>query len=259
MQNGATDATPGSNLWDYIYRKAKKIIPNDDGPPKAEDEDYANNEYADYILPMEFAKVSVVGTGLLPAVSVQLYLDDTSNFDSGMGNTRFLHMTSENHGDEKGNMHIANVKWPMCGVLKPGEEEGVYTPVKMPDVGKVVVTGEARMQQLCNGHPKLQHGVMGGTAFPLQALMDAMKKEGSGVYAVPIYNSFVGTQLGTDPLARVVFYRKGDGIDLLKDFENKVNNLFQPSKLPDAKQAYVLAQLLPPAINELWTDRIDQV
>ena len=45
--------------------------------------------YSNRVFGLEFGKVCVEKTGALPSLSVQLYLDDTSNFYEGLGNTRY--------------------------------------------------------------------------------------------------------------------------------------------------------------------------
>ena len=226
--------------------------------------EYDRDDIKEHVFDLRFAKVSVEGVGNLQAATVQLYLDDTSNFDMGLGNTRFLRMRAATHGDGSGSMHMAEVRWPMCGVMQQqteGDSEGGWKVLKMPDVGKVVVTGEAPI--LGGKHTgfaaPMQHGVIGGTSFPLKDMLKEMKPGGSGMYSVPIYNSFIGTRMGTEPLARVVFHRHADIALQAPDPDAKFTRLFTPSSLPNMKHSYVITHLLPPAINDLWADRIDQV
>lgn len=223
---------------------------------------YDDDAIKEHVFDLRFAKVSVEGVGNLQAATVQLYLDDTSNFDTGLGNTRFLRMRAATHGDGSGSMHMAEVRWPMCGVMQQqmeGDSEGGWKALKMPDVGKVVVTGEAPI--LGGKHTgfaaPMQHGVIGGTSFSLKDMLKEMKPDGSGRYSVPIYNSFIGTKMWTEPLAHVVFHRHADAASQAADA--KFNSLFTPSSLPNMKHSYVITHLLPPAINDLWADRIDQV
>lgn len=197
----------------------------------------AYDPYLNRVFSLEFEKVTVERAGTLPIATVQIYLDDTCNFYEGIGNTRFLRFENDKHSDDLGNMHISNVKWLMMGAVMKNDPSLSF---KMPDVAKVVVTGDV------NG----KHGILGGSVMPLNDLLNGLNGKDSK-YEVPIYNSFAK---GLESLVTVVFH----GSKSKPVPKTLPPNLFKPSALPTKEQSYVINELLGPVIDEFFVDRIDQ-
>jgi hypothetical protein len=126
---------------------------------------------------VQFSKVTT-DTEALEKCHITLYLDDTSNGRTGLGNTRILSLDRAQHFNGKNGMHISNVNWPMMGAIR---DQNAFP---MPDVAKVVVTAETM-----NEKGEMVHGIIGGDLMPLEAMFQALLGP-SKKFSMPIYNSF---------------------------------------------------------------------
>ena len=199
---------------------------------------------------------------------VTLYLDDTSNFDNGMGNTRLVSFNRCKHFDGKDSMHIADVNWSMMGALK--KNNGVRNPFPMPNVAKVVVTAEV------NG----QHGIVGGALMPLDDMFKALTDPSQKMFSIPIYNSFfklphlvpaaanlaAGDVTTTNSAFQQLAANDPGACQLTVEFHAGTNihnehtaykkmteqKLFKPTEMPSKVQSWVLGNMLGPIVKELF-------
>lgn len=187
------------------------------------------------------------------------------------------------------------VVWPMQGSMHNVREGGLPHP--MPHVAKVVVTGETRaevggVEKFVHG---VLGGALFSLGDLVDALAS---KGGEGregnCFRVPIYNGFMDrTTKGPDGqgevdtrLVTVAFHAVGpstttpppapisDAVDATPtammsavprsakeqqmEYQQKRSTIFKASSLPTEHQSRVLREFLPPAINTLWLERIDQ-
>lgn len=205
---------------------------------------------------LSFDRVCVKGVSHLPSVCVQLYLDDTSNGELGIGNTRFLHMLKETHLDStKLNMETRSVRWSMVGSNHNVPKGGANH--KMPLVGKVVVTGKVPAVGFKEDGTVFEHethGLVGGSTFPLEEMLHSLCDRGS--YEVPIVNSFFpeGENGSLQVLTTVVFERDPEAaksVDRMV-FQEKKASLFKDSCLPIKEQYTANRDFLCTALNHLW-------
>ncbi len=99
--------------------------------------DYETHIQSGNAMRIQFSKLVTRYTVGLPKCHVCLYLDDTSNFKNGLGNSRIVTLESTKHHDGVDGMHLSDVYWPMMGAMKSLRS----TPFAMPNVAKIVVTG----------------------------------------------------------------------------------------------------------------------
>jgi hypothetical protein len=213
-------------------------------------------------LELHFTRLTVHGTTALRNVSVQLYLDDTSNGKDGTGNTRLVRLTREANANENKGMHVAGVRWVMTGASPVGSGQD---PVKMPLVAKAFVSCEAGGQ----------HCTVGGSAFSLEELVNS-NATGSSFW-VPIFNSFtrevqhpsLAEQLAAAGCPKTIA-KQCEGALVVLEFENtrenaleqsrafqtKKSRLFRKSQLMAKDESAVLSMMLPAAINSLWISRV---
>lgn len=100
-------------------------------------QDYDIHIKAGNAMKIRFSKLVTRYTAGLPRCHVNLFLDDTSNFKTGLGNTRFVTLENTKHHDGVDGMHVSDVDWCMMGAMRNLKNP----PFAMPNVAKVVVTG----------------------------------------------------------------------------------------------------------------------
>lgn len=195
-----------------------------------------------------FDSVTVDATEGLHSLTVQLYLDDTTNGVEGLGNTRFISLEKDPSSSSNNCTRKAtNVYWPMMGAVQRSSKDytgggsctttfrghpkddfrGVTTTLRMPDTVKIVVTGTVQVPKKQSLEKEqgedVVHGLMGGTTVALSDFFEGLRD--TGKYTVNIRNSFIppGTKIDErgfqlQPL-QVVFSAEGEGSsksDLLK-------------------------------------------
>ena len=171
-----------------------------------------------------FDSVAVHGTEGLHSLSVQLFLDDTTNGVNGLGNTRFIDLKHDPESKEKCTRVATNVCWPMMGAVvhrrceqnccedggscdtaatntntyrgHPKDDfTGAVGTLQMPNTVKIVVTGTVMKDggAGCIGQPQTAtYGVVGGTTVLLLELFEGLRDNGN--HTVSIRNSFIPSE-----------------------------------------------------------------
>jgi hypothetical protein len=232
-------------------------------------EKYVHGEETTFKL--EFSEILVPDCSI--PINVQFFLDDTSNGDYGVGNTRFVDLQAVQSSTKPGviNQSMINVEWWMMGA-KDGK-------VPMPNLGKIVVRGSTDACIGSNlppnninpftgevdGNQNEYCGILGGDVFSLDEMLRGLKEK--GCFRITIYNSFltnndVDRSMPATPLqvCDVYLYMHKDvAAACYERFKTKKSHLFKESKLPSVlnNTVYnVAVQQLPRMMNQLFRERI---